>query len=42
MKTAIIFIFYLVLIALMAAAPMLVAGIVLVGFAWHAAINWGK
>ena len=42
MKTAIITIFYLGILAVMAAAPMLVAGIVIAGFVWHAAVNWGE
>jgi hypothetical protein len=42
MKTAIIFTFYILIMVLLATVPALVCGIVLAGFALHAAVNWGK
>ena len=40
MKTALIFSFYLMLLALTAAAPAVVCGIVLIAWAWYSAATW--
>jgi hypothetical protein len=40
MKTALIFSFYLMLIALTAAAPAVVGGIALIAWAWYSAATW--
>jgi hypothetical protein len=40
MKTALIFSFYLMVLALTAAAPAVVGGIVLIAWAWYSAATW--
>jgi hypothetical protein len=40
MKTALIFGFYLMILALTAAAPAVVGGIVLIAWAWYSAMTW--
>jgi hypothetical protein len=40
MKTALIFSFYLMLLALTAAAPAVVGGIVLIAWAWYSVMTW--
>jgi hypothetical protein len=42
MKTAIILAIYLAILALMAAAPMLVVGLLLAGFVSHGVATWSK
>jgi hypothetical protein len=40
MKTALIFSFYLMVLALLAAAPAVVCGIFLIAWAWYSAATW--